>query len=153
MYCCPSPSFASSLSSLHDTGTTECWVTRSLDFFASFSPHFDTNIRLVCYCMWRTTSFQFQAPRKTNDSEWIFQRILQLFFELFSHNSSFPYASHTISLNIDMKMILSLKSAGSPCNSLIIFWISLRMPAVVNPGKISHLNSIGFLLIWFSSMK
>ena len=55
-----------------------------------------------------------------------------------------------MSLNIDMKMILSLKSAGSHCNSPILSWISLRIAAVLNPGRIFHSNSIGFR---FSSLK
>ena len=42
-------------------------------------------------------------------------------FELFSHNSAFPVAPHSMSLNIDMKMILPLKSARSHFNSTIIF--------------------------------
>ena len=88
--------------------------------FALFSPQSDPNIRLVCYCMWRTTSFLNQVLQgKTNDREEFFQRIIQLFF-VFSYNSSFPFTSHTGSLNIDIKMILPLKSAGSHCKSPII---------------------------------
>ena len=88
---------------------------------AAFSPPFVSNIHLVCHPKFRATFSQIQAQEKINDREEIFERILQLFFELFLHNSSFPLASHSMSLNIDMKMILSLNSAGSHCNSPIIF--------------------------------
>ena len=43
----------------------------------------------------------------------------------------------SMSLYIDMKMILPWKCLGSHFDSFIIFWISSRIPNVVSPGKIS----------------
>ena len=89
--------------------------------FALFSPQSDPNIRLVCYCMWRTTSFLNQVQRKTNDREDIFERILQPFLNYFHIILHFLFESHTMSVNIDIEMILPLRSAGSHCNPSIIF--------------------------------
>ena len=52
--------------------------------------------------------------RPMNDWEGIFQ-------DNFLKNSSFPLTSLTMSFNIDMKIILSVKFSGSHCNSPIIF--------------------------------
>ena len=78
---------------------------------------------------------------------------LSIVSELFTHNSSFPSASHTMSLNIDMKMILPMKFSDSHCNSLIICWILLRIATVVNFGKIFHSNSTSCPSIRFNSLK
>ena len=51
--------------------------------------------------------------------------------------SSFPGVPHTMSLYIDMKMILPWNCWGSHLNSTIIFWISPRIPNVVNPWTFS----------------
>ena len=49
----------------------------------------------------------------------------------------FPRFPQSMSLYIDMKMILPLHGFGSHFDSAIIFWISSRIPNVVNPGKMS----------------
>ena len=59
-------------------------------------------IHLVCHRKFRTTSFRIQETKK---------------------DSSVPYASNTMSLNIDMKMILPVNFTGSHCNSPISWWI------------------------------
>ena len=98
--------------------------TKTTRFLSSpaFSPLFASNIHLICHRKFRTTFSRIQAPGKTND-----RRNCRAFsatlFELISHNFSLPLASHSMSLNIDMRMILSLKSAGSHCNSPILFRI------------------------------
>ena len=56
-------------------------------------------------------------------------------------------------LYIDMKMILPWNCSGSHLNSAIIFWISSRIPNVVNPGKFYHSNSIGSLSIRSKSLR
>ena len=50
-------------------------------------------------------------------------------------------------------MILPWKCSSSHFNSAIIFWISARIPNVVNPGKIFHSNSIGSPSIRSNSLK
>ena len=44
----------------------------------SFLLSFDSRIRVVCQCRFRTTFLLIQAPRKTNDREGIFGHISQL---------------------------------------------------------------------------
>ena len=91
----------------------------------------------VCNRKFRTTSFQIQAMGKTNDHEGIFQHTLyNCLWHIFT-KFIISFASHTMSLNIDMKMILPVKFSGSHCNSHIICWIWSRIPTVVNPGKSS----------------
>ena len=153
MYCCPSSSFASKLSSLHGTGTTEYLVTRSLEILQHFSLQFDSKIHLVCNRKFRTTSFSDPNPSKDQWPRENLSAYSLMVFELFTHNSSFPFTSHPISLNIDMKMILPVKFSGSHCNSPIICWIWLRIPTVVNSGKIFHSNSIGCPSIRLNSLK
>ena len=51
--------------------------------------------------------------------------------------------SHSRSLCTDMKIIFPWKCSSSHFISVIIFWISVRIPNVVNPRKIFHSNSIG----------
>ena len=50
-------------------------------------------------------------------------------------------------------MIPSLKLSGLHCSFPIICWISLRIPIVVNPGKIFHSNSISCPSLRFKSSK
>ena len=59
------------------------------------------------------------------------------------HTRSFCDSLHTMSLYIDMKMILPLSCSGSQFKSFNNFWISRRMCNVVCPGFIIHSNSIG----------
>ena len=130
-------------------GIRDDWSLRNS---AAFSLQFCPKILLVCDRKFRTTSFKIQALRKTSDRGWIYEHTVYLIvFELFSHISSFPFASHQNSLNIDMNMILPVKFSGSHCNSHIICWIWLRIPIVVSPGKIFHSNSTGCPSIRFKS--
>ena len=56
--------------------------------------------------------------------------------------SSFPGVPQVMSLHINMKIIFPLNCSGSHSDSATIFWISLRIPNVANPGKFFHSNSI-----------
>ena len=76
---------------------------------------------MVCHRKFRTTSFQIQALGKTNDREGIFQHTFLLSLNYLHMVHHFLFASHTVSLNIDMKMILPVKVSGSHCDSPIIF--------------------------------
>ena len=87
---------------------------RILRSSAAFSLQFCSKIHLACSGKFRTTSFQIQGPRK---DQWPRGNLSVCSF--FSHTSSFPFVSHTMSLNIDMKMILPVKFSGSHCNSPI----------------------------------
>ena len=55
--------------------------------------------------------------------------------------SLFPRFHKSMSVYCDMKVILPFSCSGSHCKSVIIFWISSRIPNVVNPGKFVHSNS------------
>ena len=63
--------------------------------------------------------------------------------ELATHTFSLFDSHHTMSLYIDMKMILPWKCSGSQPKASINFWISRRICNVVNPGNIIHSDSIG----------
>ena len=80
--------------------------------------------RSIWFAIVRSVPLLFTSrpeERPMNDREGIFQDNFLNVFELFSHYSSFPLTSHTMSFNIDMKIILSVKFSGSHCNSPIIF--------------------------------
>ena len=64
-----------------------------------------------------------------------------------------PCVHNMMSLYIDMKMILHLNCSGSDLNSAIIFWISSRIPNIVNPGIFVHSSSIGSPSIWSKSFR
>ena len=51
------------------------------------------------------------------------------------HFSWFLRVVQSMSLYIDKMMIFLLNSSGSHFDSVIIFWISSRIPTAVNPGK------------------
>ena len=95
-----------------------CWCIERLggQFFWKFpasSLQFDPKIDWFCHCRCRTTSILKQVQEKTNDREEIFERVLQHFLNLSSHTF---LSSKKISLNIDEKMVLPVKFAGSHCN-------------------------------------
>ena len=56
-------------------------------------------------------------------------------------NFLFPRLVQSMSLDIDMKMILPLNCSGSHFGSVIIFWTSSRIPNVVNPWEICPLET------------
>ena len=66
--------------------------------------------------------------------------------------SLFPSAPHSVSLYVDMKMILSVTCSGSHCRSLIRLRIFSRRPNVMIPGNIFHSNSVGMPSIRFTSL-
>ena len=74
------------------------------------------------------------------------------FKEFAIHNDLFPFSHHTMSLYIDMKMILPGSCSGSHFLSAIMFWISARICNVVNPGKIVHSKSIDSPSVQFSTL-
>ena len=111
---------------------------------AAFSPLFVSNIHMECHRKFRTT-FSDPGTRKDQWLREIFERFLQHFsnyFRIILHFLLPPIQS--MSLNIDMKIVLSLKPAGSHCNSPTLFWISLKIAVVSNPGRIFHSNFIQF---------
>ena len=57
--------------------------------------------------------------------------------------SFFPRLVQSMSLYIDMKMILPLNCSGSPFDFVIIFWILSSIHNVVNPGNFVHSISTG----------
>ena len=66
------------------------------------------------------------------------------FFEVVKlQESSFPPLLQSMSLNMDMKMILSLNRSGLMFLLSRSLWILWRICNAVNPGKIFHSNSIG----------
>ena len=69
----------------------------------------------------RTIFLLIQAPRKTNDHEGICEHVQQLSVNCVLIVLCFLFGSHTMSLNIDMKMILPLKCSGSHCRSVSSF--------------------------------
>ena len=74
--------------------------------------------------------------------------------DLLSHLSAFPFFyPHTMSLNIDMKMILPSKCSGSHCWFFTNSWICSKRPNLVNLGNMFHSNSIGSPSIRFRSFK
>ena len=97
--------------------------------------------------------FSEPSPRKDQWPRGNLRAYSSTLFWIISTKLFISFCSHTMSLSIDMKMILLLSPAGTHCNSPILLWISLRMPAVVNLGKIFHSNSMGFPSIRFSSLK
>ena len=78
-----------------------------------------------------------QCPRVNLWAYWVSMKAFAIQFPLF------PRFLQSMSLCIDMKMILPLNSSGKHLDSVIIFWISTRIPNVVNPGKFFHSSSIG----------
>ena len=93
---------------LWNIGILDDW---NLWSYAAFSLPFGSKTHLVCHRMFRTTSFQIQALGKTIDREEIFQHYF----------SNCLWIIFTMSLNIDMKMILPVKFSGSHCNSRSIW--------------------------------
>ena len=94
-------------------------------------------------CVFRTTSFLTQTQETTNVRARIFFAYSATISEFAIHISSCPHSSHTMSLYIDMKIILPVNCSGSHCITVIIFWISARICNAVNPGKFFHSNSLG----------
>ena len=121
---CPLPqSHAQELFVIHMRGNPSLILCDQIfGNFASFSPQSDPKhpFGLPLYVAYHF--FSEPGPRKDQCPQGIFERIPQFFLNYFhiSHNSSFPFESHTMSFNIDMKMILPLKSDGSHCDSPII---------------------------------
>ena len=92
---------------------------------AAFSLQFCPKTHLICDRKFGTTSFQIQALEKDQWPRGNLRACCLIVFEFFSHVSSCPFASHTMSLNIDMKVILPVKFSASHCSSPIIRWIPL----------------------------
>ena len=90
-----------------------------------------------------------ERPMTAREFTSIIRNCLWIVFTLFFVS----FFSHVMSLNIVMKMILSLKCSGSHCRSLIRLWIFSRRPNVVIPGKIFHSNCVGMPSIRFISLK
>ena len=87
------------------------------------------SIRLVR----RTISSLIQALERTNVRARSFWHILQRF-----GNSQYAIIHSffdTMSMYIDMKIILPENCSNSHCISVIMFWISRRISNVVNPGN------------------
>ena len=103
------------------------------------------------YCLHEFRTFLFWSrPKKRPMSVRVFSYSATV-WEFAMHNSSFPFSQHTMSLNIDIKMIRPWNYPGSHCTSVIMSWISSRIPNVVNPVNFSHSNSIGSPSIRFNS--
>ena len=107
--------------------------------FSSFVP----NLRLVYQSDFRTVSSLIQVRKKDQRPSKNLRAEFATVTEFILHFSMFPRSPHTMSLYIDMKMILALNCSGSHWNAVSISRISSRIPTVVNPGKIFHSNSIG----------
>ena len=103
------------------------------------------------YCLheFRTISLLIQTQETTNVGARFSYSATVLEFAI--HNSSFPFSQHAMSLNIDIKMIRPWNYPGSHCTSVIMSWISSRIPNVVNPVNFSHSNSMGSPSIRFNS--
>ena len=91
---------------------------------SSTSLEFSREIHMFCNRKFRPTSFQIQILTKITDHERIFLRTLLTSCLLFTHNSCFPFAYHTMSLNIDTKMILLLNCSGS--KNILFVQVNIR---------------------------
>ena len=84
----------------------------------------------------RTISSLIQAPEITDVLAWIFEHI----HHSVNIRNTFFFISSCCPINviiyIDKMMIFLLNSSGSHSDSVIIFWISSRIPIAVNLGKI-----------------
>ena len=126
-----------------------CVNVTDLDFRVQINPvkttnqtHFLKHVSLWDFDLqFRSTFSRIQVPRKTNDREEIVQRIQKKNFELFSHNSSFPLVFHSL-LNIDMKMILSLKFSGAHFNLSIICSRILGESSTRTPSAFHQFDSV-----------
>ena len=120
---------------IHDARSQQSW--------ASWLQQFCSIHHLACWHEFRTTFSHNQSPRNDQHSCGNFLAYAATFMEFAKQFSWFPCVLHTMSLYIDMKMILPMNCSGSHLNSAIMFWISSRIPNVMNPGTIFHSNSIG----------
>ena len=123
---------------------------------AKFSSIFSAVLSQDPSGLWSKVPYHFFSDPGPRKDQWPLGNLRAyslIVFEVFSHISSFPYASHTMSLNIDMKMTLPAKFCGSHCNYPISCWIWFRIPTVVNPVKIVHSNSISCPSFRFNSLK
>ena len=118
------------------------WASR-LQQFSPFSIRF-VDMDSVPFLFWskpekRPTSWRESSSRIRNIKKSQYICSVSLF-------------SYSMSLYIDLKTILPWKCSGWHCISVIIFWISARIPNVVNPVEIFHSNSIGSTSIRFHSL-
>ena len=116
--------------------------------FLQFCP----NLRLLYQNSPCTISFLIQVPSMTNDRKENLRAYFETSIEFWLHSSVFPLTLHTMSRKINMKMSLPLKCSGSHSPLSMNFWISLRMPNVVNLVNIFHSNSVCMPSTRFNSL-
>ena len=95
-----------------------------------------------------SVGFHFMSVPRSRNDQWLeenFFKISSTRVELSRHTCSFCGFLHTMSLCIDMKMILPWSCSGFHAKVSINLWFSWRFCNVVNLGKIIHSNSIGSL--------
>ena len=150
VYWCLSPFFASWLSSLQSTGTTEYRMTGSCEILQHFLR--SSIPRSIWFAIVSSVPLLFRSrPKKDQWPRGNLSAYSLIVLEFFTHNSSFPFASHTMSLNIDRRW----SSLWSSLVHTVIFssYVSLRIATVVNPWKIFHSSYIGCPSIRFNSLK
>ena len=120
-------------------GNTGCLVSMKLfNFFPATECHFPSGLKFRVPHQLHLISRSDKCPvtrgnRCANDFTCS---------ELLIHISSIPLFSHSMSLNIDMNMILPENRSGSTFWHCKSFWISCKICNVENPGKTFHSNSI-----------
>ena len=97
--------------------------------------------------------FSNPGTRKDQWPRWNLRAYFPTSTEFWWHSSVLSFSLHIMSSNMDMKMILLVKCPVSHCIFFMNFWISSRMPIVVNLGKIFHSNSVCMPLMRFNSLK
>ena len=115
---------------IQDVRFRQSWASCLQQFYPILHP--------VCGDGFRTISSWSHWTRPTSLRESL--NILSKFESIRNTIFLFPRFVQSMSLYIDVKMILPLMNCSGTHSS---FWMSPRIPNVVNPGKTFHSNSVG----------
>ena len=111
---------------IQDVSCQQSWASCLQQFYPILHP--------VCEYGFHTISSRIQAPLTTNVLAGIFEHTLQ-WWQNSQYNSRFPVLSMNCHYLSTRRWSFLWNWSGSHLNSAIMFWISARIPNVVNPGK------------------